>query len=195
MLFQVQFFLFNSTSHINLFKLIIKECGDFEVWWNSDCCFIEYFSRLWETHRFWVERNQFLFNLFQFLMLFYLDLQKLLFCCSKLWPDLPNLAWSLVSKWSSADLFSEVSGTTSFQICSDENFLIPFVVFLVTYQFSFLLLKTLIKLIKIGLEFGLKVIFIIWSFRGDRNHSISNVFWWELVLFLLFFFLELYQFV
>ena len=43
-------------------------------------------------------------------------------------------------------------------------------------QLFLLLLKTFIGFIRIGLDFGLKVIFRRWIFRGESNHSISNKF-------------------
>ena len=61
-------------------------------------------------------------------------------------------------------------------------------------QVLFWLFEILIIFIKLGLEFGLKEIFIRWSFRSDINHFILNVFWWELVRLYLLSSLELYQF-
>ena len=62
------------------------------------------------------------------------------------------------------------------------------------HQFFFWLFEYLIKFIELGLEFGLKLIFIKWSFRSYSKRFIFNVSWWEHVWFHLLYFLDLYQF-
>ena len=55
-------------------------------------------------------------------------------------------------------------------------------------QLFFSFIKTLIIYSKLGLEFSLKVIIRIWGFRGEINHFVLNVLWWEYMLFLLWHF-------
>ena len=45
--------------------------------------------------------------------------------CSKIWSDLSNLAWSLVSNQSTEDEVSEVRVSTSFLMCYFDNFFGP----------------------------------------------------------------------
>ena len=140
--FRFKLCCFNSTSHTNPFKIISKLCGNFrnmlllynELWSNIDWCFIENFSSFREAHCFFDDRNQFFFEMFRFLMLFYLAIHKL-----------------------------------------------------------FLLFKTFIRFIKLGLEFGLKEIFRRWNLRGESKHFIFNMILWELVWLHFLFSLELYQ--
>ena len=41
----------------------------------------------------------------------------------------------------------------------------------------------LIRFSKLGSEFGIKVIFIVWSFRDESNHSVYNEFLFKKILF------------
>ena len=60
--------------------------------------------------------------MFIFFMLLFREIYKFFFFLFNNWSNLSNLAWSLVSKQYSEDEVSEVRVSTSFVICSDENF-------------------------------------------------------------------------
>ena len=137
MLVQVQFFCFNSTVHTKLFKILVKGCRNFrnmlllyrEFWWNIDWYFIDNFSSFWDAQYFWVDMNQFLIC-FDFWCCCYMKLINYSSGCSKIWSDLSNLAWSLVSKWYPQDEVSEARVSTSFSMFYNEDFLGPIFCFL-----------------------------------------------------------------
>ena len=62
------------------------------------------------------------------------------------------------------------------------------------YQLFFWLFKTLIISINLGLEFTIKAILRIWSFRSESNLFILNAFWWKPSQFIIVLLFELYQF-
>ena len=66
--------------------------------------------------------------------------------------------------------------------------------YLELYQFLFLLLKTLIRWMNLGLQFSLKVIFIICMLRDESKHFILNGYLWKLYRFIMVFPIKLYQF-
>ena len=109
-------------------------------------------------------------------------------CFYKLWSDGEILDWNLVSKWSSEDGGSEARVNTSFLMCSDEIVFDSMCFFpFNSINYSFFC-ETLIRWRKLGLESGIKVIFIRWSFRGESKHLIYNELWGKPVI--IFFYLK-----
>ena len=47
--------------------------------------------------------------------------------------------------------------------------------------------------INLSLKHSIKVICIIWMFRGESRHFILNEYWWKLSQFIMVFFLKIYQ--
>ena len=106
---------------------------------------------------------------------------------------------SLIFHWSLQylDHFSIFQEAWYFWVVSNQFFFNLFWFLMLLFheinQIFFLLFKQLIRFIKLGLEFSLKVFFIRLSFRSVSDHFIFNVFWWELVCLHSFFSLEFYQ--
>ena len=118
------FFYFNYDLHNKRNKIIVKGCSNFinrVLWWNLDWYLIDNFSSFWEARCFWYDINQFFFNIFWLLVLLFYDICHYSSGCSKIWLDLSNLAYSLVSRQSSEDEVSEVRVINSFLICAGEK--------------------------------------------------------------------------
>ena len=124
--FKFKLCYFNSSVHTNLFKILVKRCGDFR--------------------------------------------KKCVSCTMNCYEKLANISIS-TSVASVRHSVSELKGTSYFP--NILWFLVPF--FLELHQFFLFLFETLIGFIKVGLEFGLKVIFRIWILRGDSKHVIYNM--------------------
>ena len=103
-----------------------------------------------------------------------------------------NIDWYLI------DHFSSLWESRYFRVESNQFFLnilwSLILLFCEIHQFFLLLFKFLIRFIKLGLEFCLKVIFRWWSFISKSKQLVLNVLWWELFWFHLLFYLDLYQF-
>ena len=85
--FWFEFCCLKAVVHKNWIKILVKGCRNFsnkELLWKLDWYFIDHFSSFWEVWCFWVESNQFLFNMFWFLMLLFYDIHKFFFWLFKL---------------------------------------------------------------------------------------------------------------
>ena len=72
--------------------------------------------------------------MFDYWWCFYLNSVSHFFCCSKLWSDLSDLNWSLVSEWYLEDRVLEDRVTTWYPTIFDENVFVPSFGTVVSYE-------------------------------------------------------------
>ena len=85
--FKFKVFCFDCAVNIKLTKNIIKGRSNFRnrlLWCKLDWYFIDHLSSFWDTWCFGVNRDQFFFKLFQFLMLLLHEIHKLFFWMFKM---------------------------------------------------------------------------------------------------------------
>ena len=162
------------------------------MWWKLDWYFIDHFSSFWGAWCFWVERNQFLLDLFRLLMLLLHEIHQLFFCLFEnliifiklgLEFGLKSIFW----RW----IFRSESKHFIFSVFWQELVWFHLFFYLELYQLLFWLFKNLIIWRNLGLEFTLKVIYRRWIFRGESKYSIFNVLSSELLWFNFLFYVEL----
>ena len=122
--FWFEFCCFKAVVNTKLIKILAKVCSNFsnnEFWRKLDLYFIDHFSSFWESWRFWVESNQFFFNMFWLLLLLFYEINQLLFCLFKKLIRLIKLGLEFSPKAFLEDKVSEVRVNVLSSICSDDN--------------------------------------------------------------------------
>ena len=80
--FRFECFCFKYVVQTKRIKIIVNRYINFsnnELWWKLALYFIYHFSSFWEARCFWVDSNQFSFNLFWFLILLFYEIHQLFF--------------------------------------------------------------------------------------------------------------------